>query len=96
MDRKISRLPGAHAPDQLERVLFEVDVAIAVILAGAALSVQLCGLAGAEEAAFTGAVWAQAAGVAFRVRRGPADRIDLVIGPRVRTTGDDVHLEPHP
>jgi hypothetical protein len=89
MDRTITRLPTAAAHDALERALLEralleVDTAIALVVAGIAVSITLCCFEAAESAAFTGAVWAQAAGVAFRLRREPPAPTSLVIGPRLR------------
>ena len=84
MDRTITRLPTATAGDALERALLEVDAAIALVLAGIAVSITLCCLDGAEGAAFTAAAWAQVAGVAFRLRYEPPAPVRLVIGPRLR------------
>jgi len=81
MDRTITRLPTATAGDALERALLEVDAAITLILAGIAVSITLCCFEGAESAAFTGAAWAQAAGVAFRLRHEPPAPVSLMIGP---------------
>jgi hypothetical protein len=83
MDRTISRLPSATSQEPLGRALSEVDAAIALIVAGVALTVTLCSLEAAEEAAFIGAMSAQAAGVAFRLRRDRPGSVSLVIGPRV-------------
>ena len=83
MDRTISWLPAATAHDPLESALREVNAAIALVVAGVAVTITLCCLDAAEGAAFTGAVWAQAAGVAFRLRRDPASAVRLVIGPRL-------------
>jgi hypothetical protein len=84
MDRSITRLPTAAAGDTLERALREVDAAIALVVAGIAVTITLCCLDGAESVAFTGAVWAQAAGVAFRLRHEPPKPTNLVIGPRLK------------
>ena len=62
----------------------EIDIAIALVLAGVAVTITLSCLDAAEAAAFTGAVWAQSAGVAFRLLREPALPVSVVIGPRVR------------
>jgi hypothetical protein len=48
------------------------------------VTITLSCLDAAEAAAFTGAVWAQSAGVAFRLLREPALPVSVVIGPRVR------------
>jgi hypothetical protein len=48
------------------------------------VTITLCCLEAAEAAAFTGAVWAQTAGVAFHLLREPAAPVSLVIGPRLR------------
>lgn len=64
--------------------MLEVDAAISLVVAGIAVTITLCCFEGAEGAAFTGAVWAQAAGVAFRLRREPPLPTSLVIGPRLR------------
>ncbi len=84
MDRTISRLPAVAAQDPLERALIEINAAIALVLAGVAVTITLCCLEAAEGAAFTGAAWAQIAGVAFRLRRDPPSSISLIIGPRLR------------
>ena len=84
MDRIITRLPTVVAGDQLDRALLEIDIAIALVLAGIAVTITLSCLEAAEAAAFTGAIWAQSAGVAFHLRREPAVPVSLVIGPRVR------------
>ena len=84
MDRTITRLPAVSAGDPLERALLEIDIAIALVLAGFAVTVTLCCLEAAEGAAFTAAAWAQSAGVAFHLRREPGVPVRLVIGPRLR------------
>jgi hypothetical protein len=84
MDRIITRLPSVGADDQLDRALLEIDIAIALVLAGVAVTITLSCLDEAEVAAFTGAAWAQSAGVAFRLLREPARPVSLVIGPRLR------------
>jgi hypothetical protein len=83
MDRTITRLPIAADGDPLERALLEIDVAISLVLAGVAVTITLCCLEAAEAAAFTGVVWAQAAGIAFRLRHEPPAPVSLVIGPRL-------------
>jgi membrane associated rhomboid family serine protease len=84
MDRTITRLPLSAAGDPLERALLEIDVAISLVLAGVAVTITLCCFEAAEGAAFTGAAWAQAAGIAFCLRREPFAPVSLVIGPRLR------------
>jgi hypothetical protein len=84
MGRIITRLPTAAADDALERAMLEVDAAIALVVTGIAVTITLCCFEGAETAAFAGAAWAQAAGVAFRLGREPAAPVRLVIGPRLR------------
>jgi hypothetical protein len=84
MDPTITRLPVVGHGDPLERALLEIDIAIALVLAGVAVTITLCCLEAAEAAAFTGAVWAQTAGVAFHFLRDPSAPVGLVIGPRVR------------
>ena len=83
MDR-ITRLPSVGAGDQLDRALLETDLAIALVLAGVAVTITLSCLDEAEAAAFKGAVWAQSVEVAFRLLREPARPVSLVIGPRMR------------
>jgi len=83
MDRIITRLPTVAARDQLDRALLEIDIAIALVLAGVAVTITLSCLDEAEAAAFIGAAWAQSAGVAFRLLRDPALPVSLVVGPRV-------------
>jgi hypothetical protein len=48
------------------------------------VTITLACLDEAEAAAFTGAAWAQSAGIAFRLLREPALPVSLVIGPRLR------------
>jgi hypothetical protein len=84
MERIITRLPTVVAGDQLDRALLEIDIAIALVLAGVAVTITLACLDEAEAAAFTGAAWAQSAGIAFRLLREPALPVSLVIGPRLR------------
>jgi hypothetical protein len=84
MDRSITQLPTGATGDALERALLEVDAAIILVVAGIAVTITLSCFEAAESAAFTGAVWAQAAGVAFRLRREPPASVSLVIGPRLR------------
>ena len=83
MDGTIARRPISAAGDPLERALLEIDVAISLVLAGVAVTITLCCFEAAEGAAFTGAVWAQAAGIAFRLRGQPPAPVGLVIGPRL-------------
>lgn len=75
-------LAAEHSLDSIERTLTEVDAAIALVVAGAAVTVRLCNLAFAEDAAFEGAARAQAAGVGFTLLRDGATRPTLVVGPR--------------
>lgn len=84
MDRIITRPQTEVAGDPLDQALLEIDIAIALVLAGVAVTITLSCLEAAEAAAFTGAVWAQSAGVAFHLLREPAVPVSLVIGPRVR------------
>ena len=92
MDRTISRLPSAEVHDPLDRALAEINAAIALVVAGVAVTITVCFLEAAEDAAFTGAMWAQGAGVAFCLRRDPPDSVSLVIGPRVR--GELTRIDP--
>ena len=94
MDRTITRLPAGSVGDPLERALLEIDIAIALVLAGVAVTVTLCFLDATEAAAFTGAVWAQTAGVAFRLLRNPSASDSLVIGPRLRPVPVETGFEP--
>ncbi len=84
MDPTIIRLPVVGHADPLERALLEIDIAIALVLTGVAVTITLCCLEAAEAAAFTGAVWAQTAGVAFHLLHGSSTPDSLVIGPRLR------------
>jgi hypothetical protein len=86
MDRIITRLPTLVDGDPLDRALLEIDVAIALVLAGVAVTITLSCFESAEAAAFTGAAWAQAAGVAFRLRREAAAAVSVVVGPRLGLT----------
>ncbi len=83
MDRKLSWLASAGSADDVERALTEVDAAITMVIVGAARSVRLCNLAGAEDAAFDAAARAQAADVSFSLLREPARSVAMVIGPRL-------------
>jgi hypothetical protein len=93
MDPTITRLPVVGHGDPLERALLEIDIAIALVLAGVAVTVTLCCLDAAEAAAFTGTVWAQTAGVAFHLLRGPSAPDSLVIGPRLRPVSIEIGVE---
>jgi hypothetical protein len=93
MDPTITRLPVVGHGDPFERALLEIDIAIALVLAGVAVTVTLCCLDAAEAAAFTGAVWAQTAGVAFHLLRDPSAQDSLVIGPRLRPVSVETGLE---
>jgi hypothetical protein len=93
MDRIISRLPTATAQDPFELALTEIDTAIALVVAGIAVTVTLCSLEQAEGAAYTGAAWAQTAGVAFRLSRDSPASVSLVIGPRFRDAPAPVRIE---
>jgi|SRR6187397_2307245 hypothetical protein len=94
MDRTITRLPAGSVGDPLERALLEIDIAIALVLAGVAVTVTLCFLDATEAAAFTGAVWSQTAGVAFHLLRNPSASDSLVIGPRLRPVPVETGFEP--
>jgi hypothetical protein len=83
VDRTLSWLAGTHNPDALARALTEVDVAIGMVALGAAVSVRLCNLEAAEEAAFDAAAHAQAAGIAFSLRRDGPRSISMIVGPRI-------------
>lgn len=83
MDRTLSWLAAEHSLDSVERTLTEVDAAIALVVIGAAVTVRLCNLAPAEEAAFDAAARAQAAGVGFTLVRDGARWPTLVVGPRL-------------
>jgi hypothetical protein len=82
-DPPIVRLPLVASRDPIDSALVEISAAIALVVAGVAVTMTLCSLEAAEEAAFSGAMWAQAAGVAFRIKRDPPDSVSLVIGPRL-------------
>jgi hypothetical protein len=83
VDRTLSWLAGARDVDALERALTEVDAAIAMVVGGVAISVRLCNLAGAEEAAFDAAARAQAAGLAFSLLREQPGSATMIVGPRL-------------
>jgi hypothetical protein len=83
MDRTITTLPTVAPGDPLERALSEVDVAIALVMRGLAVTVTLSCLEAAERAAFAGAASAQAAHVGFRLERQPPAPVRVVIGPRL-------------
>jgi hypothetical protein len=77
-------LAGTEGVDSVERALTEVDAAIAMVALGIARSVRLCNIPGAEDAAFDAAARAQAAGVAFMLRRESRRSITMIVGPRLR------------
>ena len=93
MDPTITRLPVVGHGDPLERALLEIDIAIALVLTGVAVTITVCCLEAAETAAFTGAVWAQTAGVAFHLVRGSSTPVSLVIGPRLRPRSVETGIE---
>jgi len=81
VDRTLSWLAGSPDEDAIERALSEVDAAIAMVMAGVAVSVRLCNLAGADDAAFDAAARAQAAGVAFSLLRDRPSAPTMIVGP---------------
>ena len=83
----MSWLAGAH-PEAIERALPEVAVAIGMVLLGAAVTVRLCNLEAAEEAAFDAAARAQAANVAFSLKRDGPRSITMIVGPRLPDVAD--------
>jgi len=96
VDRTLSWLVGAGSEDSLERALTEVDTAIAMVVRGVAVSVRICDLAAAEEAAFDAASRAQAAGVAFSLRRDGTGPAAMIVGPRLAPElAGDILLDPH-
>jgi hypothetical protein len=82
VDRTLSWLAAEHTLDSIERTLTEVEAAIALVIVGAAVTVRLCNLAFAEEAAFDAAARAQDAGVEFSMLRDGSRWPTLVVGPR--------------
>jgi hypothetical protein len=90
VDRTLTWLAGAHNPDATKRALTEIDAAITMVVRGIAVSVRLCNLPAAEDAAFDAAARAQAAGVAFTLNRDDPGSATMIFGPRL---GGDV-LEP--
>lgn len=84
MDRTLSWLAGAGSADDVEHALFEVDAAITMVVLGAARSVRLCNLPGAEAAAFDAAARAQTAEVSFSLQRDGVKSVTLVIGPSLQ------------
>jgi hypothetical protein len=83
MDRMLAWL-AATGSDPLEIALTEIDAAIALVVLGVAVTVRICSLRAAEDAAPTAAARAQAAGVAFRIVPTPAAPPTLIVGPRLR------------
>jgi hypothetical protein len=77
------RISPIRDPDPLTVALTEIDVAIELVLSGAARVVELAGLEAAERAAGQGLAQAQAAGVRFELHRSSssADIVSLRIGP---------------
>lgn len=82
MDRPLSSLPGF---DPRAHAITEVDVAIEMVARGAAVSVRLCNLQAAEESAFDAAARAQAADVAFSLKRDGPTSITMIVGPLLKT-----------
>jgi hypothetical protein len=85
MDRMLAWLAAA-GPDPLDVALTEIDAAIALVVLGVAVTVRICSLRAAEDAAPTAAARAQAAGVAFRIGPVPDGPPTLIVGPRLRPT----------
>jgi hypothetical protein len=86
VDPTIPWLPAGAALEPIDYALLEINAAIALVAAGIAVTMTLCFLEAAEGAAFTGAMWAQAAGVRFRIKRDLPRSVTLVIGPRLGPT----------
>jgi hypothetical protein len=76
--------PRSRRPAQelVDRAIAEIDGAIALVITGAARTVQLYGLPGAEYAAAIGAARAQEAGVAFRIEHDRRAGVTVVVGPK--------------
>lgn len=89
VDRTLSWLAGAGGVNSLQSALVEVDAAIAMVVLGVAVTVRLCNLAGADAAAFDAAARAQAAGVAFSLRRDGPGATTMIVGPRIAPRGTD-------
>jgi hypothetical protein len=77
------RISPLRDPDPLTVALREIEVAIELVLGGAARVVELAGLEAAERAAGQGLAQAQGAGVHFELHRSSssADIVSLRIGP---------------
>ena len=88
MDRTLSWLAGAGSADDVEHALSEVDAAITMVVLGAARSVRLCNLPGAEDAAFDAAARAQTADVSFSLLRDGVRSVTMVIGPLLRAASN--------
>jgi hypothetical protein len=78
--------------DAIERAVAEIDVAIELVLGGAATRVTLTALPGLVEAAGIGAARAQAAEVGFRLVPGQPDTV--VVGPRRPVIAPDPGNDP--
>ena len=80
-----SRISSIRDPDPLTIALREIDIAIELVLSGAARVVELAGLEAAERAAGQGLAQAQAAGVRFELHRSSVatDVVSLRIGPTI-------------
>jgi hypothetical protein len=78
----ITRRPARRRATSARQTAAEIEVAIALVTRGAAVTVRLSGLPGAARLAATAADQARAAGVGFQVER---DRTGIVlrVGPRV-------------
>jgi hypothetical protein len=79
-------IPFPLAPEWVDReearAIAEVDAAIGLVLAGAAVRVHLTGLGLADVIAVPGAARAQQAGVAFRIERDrPSGPATITVGP---------------
>lgn len=83
---EVAQKPGQGPdPDPLDVAIREIDIAVELVLSGAATVVQLSGLDGAERAAARGLAEAQSAGVEFALLRSgsPSGTVSLRIGPRL-------------
>lgn len=83
MDTTARLIRANRRADMAARTAAELEIAIELVVRGAARSVRLSGLPGAERLAASAAEQAHAAGVDFRVQRDPTGTV-LSVGPRSR------------
>ena len=81
--RSVPSLVDSNDPTSVEGVLREVNAAIVMVARGIAVTVRLCNLPGAGDAAFDAAARAQAAAVGFGLQRDHPGSTTMIVGPRL-------------